>query len=99
MAQVSTLELFQSILKVQVSLPKDQPHKDLIQLINFILRKFFKNAKEHPLLLVEVRDTFRLVDLCAMHLTHPTSKSPLLHRLSTPRTAASGKHTPVMNPK
>ncbi|KAG8711383.1 Topoisomerase 1-associated factor 1, partial [Ceratobasidium sp. 394] len=51
--KVSTLELFQSILKVQVSLPKEQPYKDLIQLINFVLRKFFKNAKEHPLLLVE----------------------------------------------
>ncbi|KDN42043.1 hypothetical protein RSAG8_07088, partial [Rhizoctonia solani AG-8 WAC10335] len=51
--KVSTLMLFQSILKNQSSLPKDQPHKDLIQLINFILRKFFKNAQEHPLLLVE----------------------------------------------
>ncbi|CAE6535100.1 unnamed protein product [Rhizoctonia solani] len=51
--KVSTLSLFQSILKNQSSLPKDQPYKDLIQLINFILRKFFKNAQEHPLLLVE----------------------------------------------
>ncbi|CAE7152048.1 unnamed protein product, partial [Rhizoctonia solani] len=51
--KVSTLMLFQSILKNQSSLPKDQPYKDLIQLINFILRKFFKNAQEHPLLLVE----------------------------------------------
>ncbi|CAE6484806.1 unnamed protein product [Rhizoctonia solani] len=51
--KVSTLSLFQSILKNQTSLPKDQPHKDLIQLINFILRKFFKSAQEHPLLLVE----------------------------------------------
>ncbi|KAG9123429.1 Topoisomerase 1-associated factor 1 [Ceratobasidium sp. 392] len=51
--KVSTLALFQSILKVQTSLPKDQPYKDLVQLINFVLRKFFKNAKEHPLLLVE----------------------------------------------
>ncbi|QRW13593.1 topoisomerase 1-associated factor 1 [Ceratobasidium sp. AG-Ba] len=51
--KVSTLMLFQSILKVQSSLPKDQPYKDLIQLINFVLRKFFKNAQEHPLLLVE----------------------------------------------
>ncbi|KAL5639939.1 hypothetical protein ACGC1H_006487 [Rhizoctonia solani] len=51
--KVSTLILFQSILKNQASLPKDQPYKDLIQLINFILRKFFKNAQEHPLLLVE----------------------------------------------
>ncbi|KAG8689963.1 Topoisomerase 1-associated factor 1, partial [Ceratobasidium sp. 395] len=51
--KVSTLALFQSILKVQASLPKDQPYKDLIQFINFVLRKFFKNAKEHPLLLVE----------------------------------------------
>ncbi|KAJ1301303.1 hypothetical protein OPQ81_003705 [Rhizoctonia solani] len=51
--KVSTLSLFQSILKNQSSFPKDQPYKDLIQLVNFILRKFFKNAQEHPLLLVE----------------------------------------------
>ncbi|KAH7337412.1 timeless protein-domain-containing protein [Rhizoctonia solani] len=51
--EVSTLSLFQSILKNQASLPKDQPHKDLTQLINFILRKFFKSAQEHPLLLIE----------------------------------------------
>ncbi|CAE6415167.1 unnamed protein product [Rhizoctonia solani] len=51
--KVSTLILFQSILKNQAALPKDQPYKDLVQLINFILRKFFKNAQEHPLLLVE----------------------------------------------
>ncbi|KAG8715598.1 Topoisomerase 1-associated factor 1 [Ceratobasidium sp. 423] len=49
--KVSTLSLFQSILKNQSSLPKDQPYKDLIQLINFILRKFFKSAQEYPLLL------------------------------------------------
>jgi hypothetical protein len=99
MTQVSTLELFQSILKVQASLPKDQPHKDLIQLINFILRKFFKNAKEHPMLLIEVRDTFHLANLRAMRLNHPTSKSPPLHRPSIPRTVASGKHTPATNLK
>ncbi|KAF8607094.1 timeless-domain-containing protein [Ceratobasidium sp. AG-I] len=50
---VSTMELFQSILKVQSSLPKDQPYKDLLQLINFVLRKFFKNVQDHPMLLVE----------------------------------------------
>ncbi|CAE6369742.1 unnamed protein product [Rhizoctonia solani] len=64
--KVSTLMLFQSILKNQASLPKDQPYKDLIQLINFILRKFFKNVQEHPLLLVEASYT----------LTSPTAFYP-----------------------
>ena len=52
------MELFQSILKVQSSLPKDQPYKDLLQLINFVLRKFFKNVQDHPMLIVEVRRSF-----------------------------------------
>ncbi|CAE6456708.1 unnamed protein product [Rhizoctonia solani] len=58
--KVSTLALFQSILKNQASLPKDQPYKDLVQLINFVLRRFFKNAQEHPLLLVEASYYFYL---------------------------------------
>ncbi|CAE6474022.1 unnamed protein product [Rhizoctonia solani] len=72
--KVSTLALFQSILKDQASLPKDQPYKDLIQLINFVLRKFFKNAQEHPLLLVEASYSlpflpcFRTSPRTALHL-------------------------------
>jgi len=53
--QVSTLNLFKTIMDDQKSLPRDQPHKDLINLINFILRKFFKALTEEPFLAVEVR--------------------------------------------
>ncbi|TFK52842.1 timeless-domain-containing protein [Heliocybe sulcata] len=51
--QVSTLGLFKTILAEQKSLPKDQPHKDLVALINYILRQFFKAVDEEPLLIVE----------------------------------------------
>ncbi len=36
-------------------LPRDQPYKDLISLINYILKKFFKAVQEDPLVVVEVR--------------------------------------------
>jgi len=49
------LNLFKTILDDQKSLPRDQPHKDLLNLINFILRKFFKALAEEPFLAVEVR--------------------------------------------
>ncbi|KII91841.1 hypothetical protein PLICRDRAFT_38697 [Plicaturopsis crispa FD-325 SS-3] len=49
----STLDLFRSILADQKSLPRDQPYRDLINLINFILRKFFKALEEEPFLAVE----------------------------------------------
>ncbi|KAF7329666.1 hypothetical protein MKEN_00229700 [Mycena kentingensis (nom. inval.)] len=51
--KVSTLHLFQSILAAQKSFPRDQPHKDLVSLVNFILRKFFKALEEEPFLAVE----------------------------------------------
>ncbi|KAH0831354.1 timeless protein-domain-containing protein [Lanmaoa asiatica] len=51
--QVSTMHLFKSILDDQRSLPKDQPYKDLIQLITFTLRKFFKTVEEEPFLMIE----------------------------------------------
>jgi replication fork protection complex subunit Tof1/Swi1 len=50
---VSVLDLFQTILTHQLSLPKDPSSKDLLTLINFILRKFFKRAQEEPFLIVE----------------------------------------------
>ncbi|KIJ16511.1 hypothetical protein PAXINDRAFT_98952 [Paxillus involutus ATCC 200175] len=50
---VSTLNLFKSILDDQRSLPKDKPYKDLIQLITFILRKFFNALDEEPFLMIE----------------------------------------------
>ena len=53
--QASTMHLFKSILDDQRSLPKDKPYRDLIQLITFILRKFFKTVEEEPFLMIEVR--------------------------------------------
>ena len=52
--KVSTLNVFRSIMAKQSTLPKEQPYKDLVTFINFILRKFFKAVSEEPLLLVEV---------------------------------------------
>ncbi|KAL7415832.1 timeless protein-domain-containing protein [Mrakia frigida] len=51
--KVSVLELFRRILENQIALPKDPSSKDLLALVNFILRKFFKTAQESPFLLVE----------------------------------------------
>ncbi|KAL0580059.1 Topoisomerase 1-associated factor 1 [Marasmius crinis-equi] len=51
--QVSTLTLFKTIMDDQRSLPRDQPHKDLISLINYILRRFFKAVEEDTFLAVE----------------------------------------------
>ncbi|KAJ8588043.1 timeless-domain-containing protein [Rhizopogon salebrosus TDB-379] len=50
---VSTLNLFKTILDDQKSLPKDQAYKDLVKLVNFILHKFFKALEEEPFLAVE----------------------------------------------
>jgi hypothetical protein len=52
--QVSTLDLFKKILADQKSFPRDQPYKDLINLITFILRQFFKALDEEPFLAIEV---------------------------------------------
>ncbi|KAJ3507590.1 hypothetical protein NLJ89_g6215 [Agrocybe chaxingu] len=51
--KVSTLNLFKSVLADQKSFPRDQPYKDLIALINFILRQFFKALEKEPFLAVE----------------------------------------------
>ncbi|KDQ56583.1 hypothetical protein JAAARDRAFT_79123 [Jaapia argillacea MUCL 33604] len=51
--QASTLELFKSILTAQKVLSKEQPYKDLVALVNFVVRKFFKAVTEEPLLIVE----------------------------------------------
>ena len=50
---MSTLDLFRTILADQKSLPKDQPYKDLINLINYILRQFFKAVEEEGFLIVQ----------------------------------------------
>ncbi|EGO01257.1 hypothetical protein SERLA73DRAFT_51065 [Serpula lacrymans var. lacrymans S7.3] len=49
----STFILFKSILDEQRSLPREQAYKDLVNLINFILRQFFKAMAEQPFLAVE----------------------------------------------
>lgn len=49
------MALFKSILDEEKSLPKDQAYKDLVALIHFLLRKFFKAVEEDSFLVVEVR--------------------------------------------
>ncbi|KAJ3795140.1 timeless protein-domain-containing protein [Lentinula aff. detonsa] len=51
--KVSTLNLFKTILADKVSFPSDQPYKDLVNLINYILRQFFKALEQEPFLAVE----------------------------------------------
>ncbi|KAK0205546.1 timeless protein-domain-containing protein [Desarmillaria ectypa] len=51
--KVSTLNLFKTILADQRSFPREQPYKDLINLINFILRRFFKALEGYPFLAIE----------------------------------------------
>ncbi|KAJ7201098.1 timeless protein-domain-containing protein [Mycena pura] len=50
---VSTLYLFQTVLAAQKTFPRDQPHRDLVSLVTFVLRRFFKALEEEPFLAVE----------------------------------------------
>ena len=50
---MSCLNLFHRVLEQQQSLPKADSSKDLLQLIHFILRKFFKRVGEDPFLIVQ----------------------------------------------
>ncbi|KAI0672215.1 timeless-domain-containing protein [Trametes maxima] len=50
---VSTMHLFKQIMAEERSLPKEQPYKDLVALISYILRKFFKAVAEDSFLVVE----------------------------------------------
>jgi len=47
--------LFKSILAESKSFPKDQAYKDLVALMNYILRQFFKALEKEPFLAIEVR--------------------------------------------
>ena len=49
------MNLFKTILDDEKSLPREQPYKDLVALINYILRKFFKAVDEDSFLIIEVR--------------------------------------------
>ena len=51
--QVTCLDLFRRILNDQASLLKADSTNDLLQLIKFILRKFFKRVSEDPFLIVQ----------------------------------------------
>ena len=51
---MSTLYLFKKIMAEEKSLPKDQPYKDLVALIKFLLRQFFKAVEKDSFLVVEV---------------------------------------------
>lgn len=51
--KVSTLDLLKSILAEQAIFPKTQIYKELIQLVNYIVRQFFKAVEKEPFLLVE----------------------------------------------
>ena len=54
-SMVSTLYLFKQIMAEERTLPREQPYKDLVALINYILRKFFKAVEEDSFLIIEVR--------------------------------------------
>ena len=49
------MDLFKTILADQKSFPREQPYKDLVNLINFILRQFFKALEADSFLAIEVR--------------------------------------------
>ena len=53
MIQVTTLHLFRQILDHAPSLPLGDPSRDLIQLIKFTLRRYFKRIAEDPFLIVQ----------------------------------------------
>jgi replication fork protection complex subunit Tof1/Swi1 len=52
--QVSTLDRFNTLLSERSSFPKEQPYKDLVSLIRYILRQFFKRLEEDSFLATEV---------------------------------------------
>jgi len=47
--------LFKTILADQKFFPKDQPYKDLVALVNYVLRQFFKAVEADSFVLIEVR--------------------------------------------
>lgn len=51
--QVSSLALFRSIMDNKASLPPGDASRDLIQLVTFISRKFFKRLQDDPFLMIE----------------------------------------------
>ena len=84
--KVSTLYLFKNILSGQNGLPRDQPYKDLVSLLNFILRKFFKAVNEDSFLILEARR------LSWISLTYTDFR---FYRLSSRKMVTNGNNTQV----
>lgn len=62
------MELFRRILDDRAYLPRTPAYGDLAKLITYILKTFFKVAKEEPMLLIETFFTNRYNDaLKAVH--------------------------------
>jgi hypothetical protein len=91
---VSTLNLFKTILDDQKSLPRDQPHKDLITLVNFILRRFFKSLAEEPFLAIEVGQSGHQIFIFNHN---QITNNP--NRRSSLRTETNGSNSPPGNPR
>lgn len=53
--KTSALSLFQSVLDNRKKLPRQQSYDDLIKLVEFIVKRFFKLARSNPMMLLEVR--------------------------------------------
>lgn len=53
--KASVLNLFRQILDDRKVLPKSRPWSDLVALIQYILKEFFKAARFEPILLIDVR--------------------------------------------
>ena len=73
--QVSTLALFKGIMDHKQHLPRDQPYKDLVKLIQFLLRQFFKAAEEDPFIVVHVR-TFHPLSCCRLIVSDNSGAIP-----------------------
>jgi len=52
--KVSTLALFKSIMDHKQYLPREQPYKDLVNLIQFLLRQFFKAVEDDSFIIIHV---------------------------------------------
>jgi hypothetical protein len=89
--QVSALNLFKTVLGDQKSFPKDQPYKDLVALINYILRQFFKAVEADSFVLIEV--TLSLPTA----LPSQRNRHPRVYRHYSRRTGTNGKSTRAGN--
>lgn len=82
-SQVSSLNLFKTILAEEKAFPKDQAFKDLKNVTEYIIKKFFKATRDNPFLLVEVGYS------CILERFAPDALSS--HRPSSRRIEGNGK--------